>query len=288
MTSPAPLVAVAAAQAAYEAAPALTLLPGGAAGAALTLAERQASARSRVATTTLRLVTGQFDAVADPRDPEVIETVARTTLRLIQGGQSATANSTAAYLRAVLSQITSRHIALAAGVAVGGIALAATLRAVEDPARVYYRAFEQWRYARSIGMPEAEAKAKGRDRLERQVSNDLGMAMRQAAFETLEGTDEAIGYRRILRPEMSKGSACGLCIVAADRMYRTSELLPIHTHCVCDVMPVTRAHDPGRELNADDLFRLYDVAGSNTAADLRTIRVRVDDHGELGPILRAA
>jgi hypothetical protein len=287
VTSPAPLAEALAAQAAYQAAPALTLLPGGAAGAALSLAERQAQARLRIASTTLRLVTGEYAAVADPRDPEAIAAAARATFRLIQGGQSATANSTAAYLRAVLSQITSRHIAVTAAVA-GTIALGATLRKVTDPESVYYRAFEQWRYARSIGAPEPEAKAAGLDRLERQVSNDLGMAMRSAAYEVLDGTDEAIGYRRLVRPEMTSGGPCGLCLVAADRLYRTSELMPLHTHCACDVMPVTREHDPGRELNTDDLFRIYEVAGSNRATDLAKVRVRVTDHGELGPVLRAA
>lgn len=287
MTSPAPLYAAAGAQAAYQAAPALTLLPGGAAGAALTLAERQATARASIATTTLRLVTNEFLDVTDPRDPEVVEAVARTTLRLIQGGQAATANSTAAFLRAVLSQITSRHIAVAAGVA-GAVTLGVTLRRLADPQSAYYRAFEQWRYARSVGMPEPEAKAAGLDRLERQVSNDLGMAMRQAAYDVLSGTDEAIGYRRLVRPEMSKGGPCGLCVVAADRIYHKAELLPIHTHCACDVMPVTAEHDPGAELNTEDLTRLYDVAGSNRAADLAKVRVRVADHGELGPVLRRA
>lgn len=284
MTSPAPISEVLAAQAA----PALTLLPGGAAGAALTLAERQAGARASIAATTLRLVTSEFNAVPDPRDPDAIAAAARATFRLIQGGQAATANSTAAYLRAVLSQITSRQLAIGAAVAVGGVVLGATLRAVNDPESVYYRAFEQWRYARSIGTPETEAKAAGLDRLERQVSNDLGMAMRAAVRDVLSGTDEAIGYRRIVRPEMTTGGPCGLCVVAADRVYGKAELMPLHTYCACDVMPVTRDHDPGAELNTEDLARLYDVAGSTRAGDLSKVRVRVSDHGELGPVLRAA
>lgn len=284
MTSPAPLAEAVAAQAAYQAAPALTLLPGGAAGAALTLAQRQAAARASIATTTLRLVTREFTAVTDPRDPEVIDAVARTTLRLIQGGQAATANSTAAYLRAVLSQITSRHVAIV----VGAVVLGAGLRALQDPATAYHRAFEQWRFARSIGMPEPEAKAKGLDRITRQVDSDLSMAMRSAVRDVLTGTDEAIGYRRILHPEMSRGGSCGLCVAAADRTYSKAELLPLHTWCRCDVMPMTRRHDPGLTLNEADLARLYAVAGSTARDDLKRVRVRVVDHGELGPILRSA
>ncbi len=41
-------------------------------------------------------------------------------------------------------------------------------------------------------------------------------------------------------------------------------------------------------MNADDLQKLYDDAGSSKAADLKRTRYRVDEHGELGPVLEYA
>ena len=117
---------------------------------------------------------------------------------------------------------------------------------------------------------------------------DLTMAMRESARTVLADADDVIGYRRVIHPEQSRGGSCGLCVVAADRLYRKSELLPIHGRCRCTIAPVTRAHDPGAELNAADLDQLYGAAGSSRREDLKRVRVTVEQHGELGPQLRAA
>lgn len=99
---------------------------------------------------------------------------------------------------------------------------------------------------------------------------------------------KVLSYRRVLHPELSKSGSCGLCIVAADRWYSTSELLPIHDNCHCGVAPAGDDSDPGFQLNRDDLQRLYSQAGGNRAKDLANVRVKSFNHGELGPVLDAA
>lgn len=272
------------AAAAYQAAPALSLLPGGALGATMTLLERQGPVREGIAATVWGLVRRTFARVTDPRDPAQIESVAAETYRLVRSGQESTAAATATYLRGVLDQLTDR----AAPVGSGAVALDRSLRGLDDPASAYYRAFEQWRYARSIDVPEDQARARGEQRLEAQVDMDLSMAMRESARTVLVDAAEVTGYRRVIHPELSRGGTCGLCAVAADRVYRKSDLLPIHGRCRCTIAPITRAHDPGAELNAVDLGALYGAAGSNNRDALKRVRVTVEQHGELGPQLRAA
>ena len=284
MTSPAPLAAYAGAQAASQAAPALTLLPGGALGATLTLLERQGPVRESIATTVWELVRRVFGGVTDPRDPAQIDAVSAEVYRLVRSGQDATAAATATYLRGLLDQLGDR----AAPVGSGAVVLDPSLRGLVDPASAYHRAFEQWRYARSVDLPEPAARDRGEQRLAAQVDMDLTMAMRESARTVLADADDVIGYRRVIHPELSRGGSCGLCVVAADRLYRKSELLPIHGRCRCTIAPVTRAHDPGAELNAADLEQLYGAAGSTGRADLKRVRVTVEQHGELGPQLRAA
>lgn len=98
-----------------------------------------------------------------------------------------------------------------------------------------------------------------------------------------------LGYRRVLHPELAdSGQSCGLCVAAATRLYRTDELLPIHRGCHCETLPVTRFNDPGLDLNQDDLARLYEAAGSTSAADLSSIRLQTFVSGELGPVLTRA
>lgn len=91
---------------------------------------------------------------------------------------------------------------------------------------------------------------------------------------------QVIGYRRVVHPELSKGGSCGLCLVASTRMYSRPDLKPVHDRCHCEVLPVTREHDPGDSLNRIDLGDLYDAAGDrNRAAPLK--RVRVNAAGQI-------
>lgn len=141
------------------------------------------------------------------------------------------------------------------------------------------------RVVRLLGAEELEANEKARLRAERQAKMDLMLARREAERQRFGLSDDIIGFRRILHPELSKSGPCGLCVVAADRIYRKSELKPLHNECVCDSLPVTRVDDPGINLNRDDLNRIYEAAGGTGRQGLQRVRVQVLEHGELGPIL---
>ena len=73
-------------------------------------------------------------------------------------------------------------------------------------------------------------------------------------------------------------------ITPATRIYRTDQLMPVHTRCKCGVLPVTRAWDAGKALNATSLAA-YASVGSTDRAELKRARFRIEDHGELGPQL---
>lgn len=100
---------------------------------------------------------------------------------------------------------------------------------------------------------------------------------------------KVLGYRRVIRPELSMHGACGLCVVAATQWYTRGDLKAIHARCKCIVLPVTKEEDPGTALNRDDLRQsldfIYASAGGNTRNKLKRIRVAVRDHGELGSTL---
>jgi hypothetical protein len=116
---------------------------------------------------------------------------------------------------------------------------------------------------------------------------DTQLAHRDQAARFVDETG-ADAWRRIIRPELSEGGACGLCVVAADRLYYREDLKAVHERCKCEVLPVYGEADPGLSLNRQDLDALYDAAGSNRGADLKRVRIAVETHGELGQVLRDA
>jgi hypothetical protein len=134
------------------------------------------------------------------------------------------------------------------------------------------------------GDEPLRAQQKAEARIAAVAQTDVTLAVREQYRRNL-GNQGATGYRRILHPELSQTGPCGLCVVAADRVYRTEDLLPLHNRCVCEVLPVYGRTDPGVTLNGDDLRRIYDAAGGNTREALRRVRVVLTEHGELGPIL---
>jgi hypothetical protein len=159
------------------------------------------------------------------------------------------------------------------------------------PDRVFERAAETYRYERSIGKDHTAANNAAETRISKTVDNNLILSARLAAQQTLvrvaEKDERVIGYRRIIHPELAhKTGTCGLCVAAANRIYKLKELQPIHGGCNCSISPVTTAHDPGYTLNEDDLNRLYEHAGGGTAGrGLKRINYQIIDHHELGPVL---
>lgn len=108
--------------------------------------------------------------------------------------------------------------------------------------------------------------------------------------ERTESGEKIVGWRRVIRPELSKHGVCGLCVVAATQWYTRRDLKAMHNLCKCITLPVTKSQDPGLRWNKEDLRRnldeIYGAAGDSTyGSKLKRTRVAVRDHGELGPIL---
>jgi hypothetical protein len=139
------------------------------------------------------------------------------------------------------------------------------------------------------GASPAEAAEKANaaftERLTRIVEADVQAAARDETNKVMAASPKVIGYRRIIHPERSRTGTCGLCMVAADRLYSVQDLMEIHGGCKCTVDAVTATSDPGLELNREDLDALYAAAGGTGGQGLKNIRVTSYEHGELGPIL---
>ncbi|MEU1761291.1 hypothetical protein [Micromonospora sp. NPDC005652] len=157
-----------------------------------------------------------------------------------------------------------------------------------DPMEPYVRIGAQYRYLVSSGSSETEAREVVAERVERVADMDVSLAQRAQESAVIRRAPAPVtGYRRILQPELGGGGPpCGLCVVAADRIYKREDLKPLHDRCRCAVLPITAGADPGLTLNGEDLDRLYSAAGGTTSGKaLKALRVGIGEHGELGPIL---
>lgn len=243
------------------------------------LLDAQAAAQARIEGQAVRVATAELQRFTGWYDESAVTAVAQRIGQRVMASQRSAAAVTDSYLSRVLTEMLGRPVA-----PTGPIRITGPLRhGVKDMAQVYARPAETYRYLRSIGYPDDPALSGAIDRLDAMVRMDVELAKREQTHEVLVARGDVTGYRRMIRPEMSKGGTCGLCVVASNQVYSTDELLPLHDRCWCEVLPITREHDPGAAMNDDDLNALYEAAGSTAAADLK--RVRVEDHGELGPRL---
>lgn len=158
-----------------------------------------------------------------------------------------------------------------------------SLRTGTTPDLSYRRVGSDMRRHLNEGAPFDVALELVQQRLQEMVADDLALAMREQSRRFFMANHRTtLGYRRVVRPELSTTGTCGLCLVASDRKYGRADLLPIHTRCRCDVMAITPDFDPG-DLNDVDLAALYEAAGSNRAGDLLNVKAQTTEHGELGP-----
>lgn len=152
--------------------------------------------------------------------------------------------------------------------------------------KVYARAAEKYLWERKKGADHDTAVQAAMDRLGVMAETDVMLGERDETQRVYAKGKGVIGHRRIIHPELSKsGYSCGLCVVASDQLYKVAELLPIHDRCNCTDMVVTKEYDPGSILNRDDLERLYAANGGTYGQDLKRLRVGINEHGEIGPIL---
>ena len=189
------------------------------------------------------------------------------------------------------------------------VTLPKQLRTV-SPEKEWERPGRDARIARLKGLDEFEAQERALWRAEQQAAMDLQLAAQEAEKQKygVAPEDTILGFRRVLHPERSKGGPCGLCLVAATRIYRRGELKPLHNGCVCSSLPVTKSADPGLEMNGEDfqvwmraegadaelkkagvtreqLDAWYAAAGGTEREGLQRIRVRTMSHGDIGPVL---
>jgi hypothetical protein len=168
--------------------------------------------------------------------------------------------------------------------------VAPEIRGGTDLRLVHRRPAQTYRRAVAMGADREEAFRNAAIRATGLMRSDTALAERAAAHLQLERMG-ITQFRRILHPELSRTGSCGLCIAAADNVYSTGDLMPIHPpHCKCTVMPVVGEWDPAVELNAGDIASYADVAelagatgprGGTTRRDLASVRY----HAEYGPYL---
>lgn len=253
----------------------------------LRLVTQQASVRralsQRVSGLTKRLLSGQkwsawFSDDAVRRSAEQMESYSRAA-------QQRQASTTSSYMDQLFTAV--RPADVQAPKTPAQVVLPESLRNVEDPVEPWLRPAEQFRYATSQGFPPDVALDRAVARAAQLADDDLLLAQREAARQKLITEPKVIGYRRILHPELATTGSCGLCIAASTRRYYVEDLLPIHGGCNCTQAPIYAESDPGDSLNLSDLETLYKLAGDSTAAaKLKKVRVVVQDHSELGPVLR--
>lgn len=157
-----------------------------------------------------------------------------------------------------------------------------------DPADVYLRGVVTARTKVSAGVTVFDAMRAGRDRMVSTAETDVALTQRAATVEVL-GEKGVVGYRRVLT-----GKSCALCATASTQRYRSGDLMPIHSHCDCGVVPIIGDRDPGRVINQpllDDLKNADpDFARSRKLqvdedGTVHLPEVAVREHGELGPVL---
>lgn len=246
------------------------------------LVAAQSASRAELARAAVLAATSQLASMGESAwyDDQAVAQLAAWIAKQV----GAAARQTAAVTDAYLARMTG--LLLGRGVPASGVIDTVALRGLPLPL-VYQRLGEQYRYQRAQSLDHQAALASTEQRAAVMADTDTTLAMRAQArrFMTRRGVAT---FRRIIRPEASQGGTCGLCIAAADRIYRKADLLPIHGRCNCEVAPIVRGQDPGYSLNAADLDALYGAAGSTGRQDLAKVRIQVHHHGELGPVLAQA
>lgn len=125
--------------------------------------------------------------------------------------------------------------------------------------------------------------------IERTAENEIQAAVNDQQRRAWNSARKVKYVRRIIHPELSRSGSCGMCVIAADRVYKKFVLQPIHERCKCETLPIIGPiggpGDPGLRLNRDDLDLFYEAAGGNTAKVLKDVRFSVEPGGELGPVL---
>lgn len=196
----------------------------------------------------------------------------------VLGAQARAVAVTDAYLAAYLT---------AEGVTVGALGLdprnhsGVALRGapIEE---VYARPFTEARIvAEEKGLDLRSALAAERARVFATAATDVQLAARSARLGWAEQVPRVIGWRRAL----GSGRHCALCTANAGAVYPREMLMPIHQHCQCVTEPVLAGE--GRQ-RTPPTGAVNDSPGLREAAEEGKQVFRIEEHGELGPVLVAA
>ncbi len=232
------------------------------------LADQNMLAVGRISDTAQRLIAQVWWNLPDWHSPDLFLDRA---LDIIEGAQIQVGMLTNSYLEAVATEI--------AGSPMTPVTLdtdaVTNLRQGVTMAEAYERPFHQLWWKQSQGMEFPDALRWGLDRAQAMVSLDTQLARTHATAVVLQEMDGIQRYQRVL----SGAENCKLCVTAAKNVYKVSRLMPIHAHCDCTVMPVVDGHPPKAN-------RINDKRDSLTPEEDRKGPVMVEDHGELGPILK--
>lgn len=161
------------------------------------------------------------------------------------------------------------------------------IRGGVDLAEVYERPAKAFRAAVAEGRSQEQASQAAYDRVIDLVDTDLILARREGQRSAMRGL-KVRTYRRVIRPELSATGTCLLCVAASLETYSVEDLMPIHNRCKCLTLPIVDGKDPGDRLNEADRQAIYNAAGVTNRQDLSNLRVQVQEHGELGPVLTVA
>lgn len=298
------------------------------------LIRAQAAVRDQISNTAAEAVARAFAAIDNYWDTDQTRRAVEESVKIVQAQQRRMAQVTDGYMAQSTSLITGKRYRPIGAVNVSrlrrqlpqsivdnlahaetspeGVGPALTSRELAnieraknaitnvEPGQVYGRLADAYRYRVATGLMDEETAARYVDHRARSVADtDIMLADRAQSqhFMSSRKPNQVKGYRRVLHPELGSGAPpCGLCVVAADRIYSFDDLMPIHSRCRCTVAAVGSKDDPGFTLNAEDLKAIYQQAGQIANADgtprsdtsrkrLKQIRVEVVEHGELGPWL---
>ena len=229
----------------------------------------------RVAATLVALW-GRFDGWYVPH---LVAEAAAQAADLVGAGQVGVAGITDDYLARTTTLIRHEPVS-PIGV---NPSMRSTLRAGVTGPEVYERVAQEfrWQFFRGVDVDEARQVATVRAR--EMSAQDLGLAFQRQTADFTQKRRVAL-FRRVTRHE----GTCGLCVAASHHVYTRGDLLPIHARCRCSVIAADGDLGGGSVTSDETWAKLQGTALSLSARDLKDVRYVVDDHGELGPVLRNA
>ena len=114
-------------------------------------------------------------------------------------------------------------------------------------------------------------------------TNDGGAGYAEVGSKLLDRLTGQMEFDDLVEVDVVAWSGHVYNLETGEGWYDASSI--VVSNCKCTTLPITIESDPGRNLNAEDLRRLYEAAGSTATEALREVRVEVQQNGELGDIL---